>query len=269
MSVGFAQEKPGKSSESVMLLPSVPAVEAVTVTKFALEVAPTPTVPPLRWMAAARFVATRLGLTALEPDQNEKFAPVLLPSEPPVRVVPPQLKPLSVLVLAMLPELPASLAVTVTVLLVALAVTGTPAGQALMAVARFEASVFVLLLMAKVPAVVLPQVFVPSVPTVTPAPHEKPEAVPPTVKLPSDPGVVALTVKKVLGLVQPALTPTELPLPARLIASRTFEANVELLTRAEADQYVKFVPVLSPSEPPVSVLPDTVTAPPVLSTLRP
>jgi hypothetical protein len=54
----------------------------------------------------------------------------------------------------------------------AIAVTPAAAGQALIAAARFVASVTALLLVAKVPVVELGQVFVPAVPAVT-APHEK------------------------------------------------------------------------------------------------
>jgi len=64
------------------------------------------------------------------------------------------------------------LAVTVTTGPAAIAVTPAAAGQALIAAARFVASVTVLLLLAKVPVVELGQVFVPAVPAVT-VPHEK------------------------------------------------------------------------------------------------
>src|SRR5436309_7037563 len=127
ISVEFAHGKFGRFSDSAMVLPAIPAVEAVTVTVLLLLLlAVTPMrPPPLFWIAAARLLASCVVLTAADPDQKEKFRPVFEPSEPPTKVVPPQAKPLSVLVLAILPELPASLAVTVTALPVALAVTGT------------------------------------------------------------------------------------------------------------------------------------------------
>jgi hypothetical protein len=67
---------------------------------------------------------------------------------------------------------PAIRAVKVTTGPDAIAVTPAAAGQALIAAARFVASVMVLLLVPKVPVVELGQVFVPAVPAVT-VPHEK------------------------------------------------------------------------------------------------
>ena len=67
---------------------------------------------------------------------------------------------------------PAVSAVKMTTAPVEVAVTPAAAGQAAIAAARFDASVAVLLLVAKVPEVELVQVFVPADPAVT-VPHEK------------------------------------------------------------------------------------------------
>src|SRR5438132_12890375 len=73
--------------------------------------------------------------------------------------------------LILLPALPAVLAVTVRVLPLALAVTPAVVGQRMIAAAKFEAKVVVLLLVAKVPVVELPHAFEPSAPPPT-APQE-------------------------------------------------------------------------------------------------
>jgi len=79
----------------------------------------------------------------------------------------------SVLPSAMLfPLDPAVRAVKMTTGPVEVAVTPTAAGQALIAAAKFVASVTVLLLVAKVPVVELGQVLDPAVPGVR-VPHEK------------------------------------------------------------------------------------------------
>ena len=58
-------------------------------------------------------------------------------------------------------ESPSVLEVTVTVLVLEVAVTPAPTGHKLIAAARFEAKVVVLKLVAKVPVVALPHAFVP------------------------------------------------------------------------------------------------------------
>jgi hypothetical protein len=101
-----------------------------------------------------------------------KLVPEVMPFEPPLRFVPDQVKFDSVFPSAMLlPPVPAALAVTVTVAPLAVALTPTAAGQAAIAAARFDASVVVLLLAAKVPEVELVQLFVPIAPATT-LPHE-------------------------------------------------------------------------------------------------
>src|SRR5439155_16387599 len=125
------------------------------------------------------------------------------------------------------------------------------------AAARFEAKVVVLELVAKVAVLKLGHALEPLLP-VTLVVQEKPDAVPPSVRLWSAPGVVAVTVTTLVLTV--ALTPTLLPFPAALIAVLTFDANVVLLTRAAPDQYSKSAPVVSPSVPPLSVLPLLVMA---------
>src|SRR5207248_7249144 len=108
-----------------------------------------------------------------------------------------------------------------TVELLALAVTlpGVPKlEQALIAAARFEAKVVVRELVAKVAVLKLGHAFEPLPPAVGPL-HEKPAAVPPSVKVMSDPGVVAVTVTTFELTV--ALTPTLLPFPPALIAPLT------------------------------------------------
>jgi len=87
--------------------------------------------------------------------------------------VPDQVKFDKVFPSAMLSPLdPAVRAVKLTIGPAAVAVTPAAAGQALIAAARFFASVAMLLLAAKVPAVELVQVLLPAVPAVT-VPHEK------------------------------------------------------------------------------------------------
>jgi hypothetical protein len=122
--------------------------------------------------------------------QYEKFSPVLLPSEPLARVPAVQAKPLieAVLVIAF-PPVPAVLAVTVTVVPLALAVT-VAEEQALMAAARFDASVVVELLAAKVP-VVVPHAVDPFEPLDGAAQENPVDPVPESVTTPS---VLAVTV---------------------------------------------------------------------------
>ena len=93
---------------------------------------------------------------------------------PPLRSAPDQVKFDIVFPSAMLFPLDPGecVAVTVTTAPTEVAVTPAAAGQAAIAAARFDASVVVLLLVAKVPVVELGQVFVPADPAVT-VPHEK------------------------------------------------------------------------------------------------
>jgi hypothetical protein len=123
-------------------------------------------------MAVAIFAANCVGLIAAAPDQYAKVVPEVVPSEPPLKSPPDQLKFDSVFASAMLfPLDPAVLAVTVTSAPLEVALTPAAAGQAAIAVARLVASVVGILLVAKVPEVELVQVFVPAEPPVT-APHE-------------------------------------------------------------------------------------------------
>ena len=163
----------------------------------------------------------------------------------------------------LLPPVPAVLAVIVTWFPVELAVMPAVTGQALIAAARFAAAAVVSLLIAKVPLVELPHVFVPSVPAVT-EPQDKTDASPPVVKLVSDPGVVALTVKAPLDAAFGTLTPMLLPFPLRLIASATFCASCVVVAGPEPDQYGKFAPEVEPLEPPVMLEPDQLKPPDIL-----
>jgi len=115
------------------------------------------------------LVATVVVLAGALTDQNWKFVPVFEPSEPLARVVPPQAKPLRFVVVPMLlPPVPAVLAVRVTPLPLGLAVTPEVLGQALMAVARFEARVDNVELVAKVAVGKVTHVLAPSVGAVGP-----------------------------------------------------------------------------------------------------
>src|SRR5436309_1331433 len=121
-----------------------------------------------------------------------KFVPVLSPLVPAVRVLPAQVKPVPFArvgeVPMVLPPVPAVTAVTVTLLVSLEAVTFAPE-QALIAVLRFKARVDVSELVAKVAVDTVGHAFEPFVPAVVEV-WEKPEAVPPSVTLKSDPGVV-------------------------------------------------------------------------------
>src|SRR6266699_1545356 len=92
-------------------------------------------------------------------------------------------------------KLPFVLSVAVTVLPLGVAVTPAPTGHRFMAAARLAAKFVVLASVAKVPAVVLPHVFVPFVPAVGAA-HEKmvPPFVANTEKVVKVPGVVSVAV---------------------------------------------------------------------------
>ena len=159
-----------------MLFPAVPGVRAVTVTTPPFDVAATPVATVcsvvFALMAAAILAANCVGLIAAAPDQYAKVVPEVVPSAPPLKLPPDQLKLDSVFPSAMLfPLEPAVLAVTVTVELLAVAVTPAAAGQSFTAAARLVASVVVVMLVAKVPEVELVQVFVPAEPPVTAPPN--------------------------------------------------------------------------------------------------
>jgi hypothetical protein len=123
-------------------------------------------------MAVAILAANCEVLTAAAPDQYANVVPEVVPSLPPLRSAPDQVKFDIEFPSAMLSPLdPATLAVTATTAPAEVAVTPAAAGQAAIDAARFDARVVVLLLVAKVPVVELVQVFVPEDPTVT-VPHE-------------------------------------------------------------------------------------------------
>src|SRR5437870_746356 len=122
-----------------MVFPATPAVAAVTVTVPLLEVAVTPA-------AGVRVIAlTKLAASVVALELMEKFAPVSLPSMPPLRDAAPHAK---MLVLFDCPArmplavAPSVAAVRLTVLPLAAAVTPTvDAVQALIASARLVAKV--------------------------------------------------------------------------------------------------------------------------------
>ena len=147
------------------------------------------------------------------------------PSAPPVSVLLAHEKPVKVFPSEMLlPAVPLIRAVTVAVLLLTDTVTPAAVGQRLIAAARLVASVPVVLLIANVPAVELPQVFEPFEPAVT-LPQTKPDVVSVPNRVTSVPGVVAVAV--VTPALEVAVAPTaeneELQL---LIAAARFEAEV-------------------------------------------
>ena len=125
---------------SVMLLPAAPGAEAVTVTVAPpLFNAVTPKVPVNRLMAAARLAAVAVVLAPIE-----KLLPESEPLLPPVSVLFAQLKLERLSVVAMLfPAVPVVVAVTVTLEPPAAALTPTkePHPEALITVAKFEAAV--------------------------------------------------------------------------------------------------------------------------------
>src|SRR5439155_17932228 len=146
--LGPVHAKSSKPSESAMLFPASPGSVAKTVTVLPLAVERTPTAPPFRSMAAARFAAIVVVTRTVLPDQIWKFERVFEPSVPAVpgaapRVVAAQEYPVSVLARAMaLAVVPAVAAVTVAVgVPVVLAVTPAVAGvpQALIASPRLVA----------------------------------------------------------------------------------------------------------------------------------
>ena len=241
----------------VMLFPADPALVAVIVTTFEDELALTPTVLPLpmRLIAAARFVASCVVLTRLDPDQYVKFAPVLLPLEPPLRVAAPHANPVRFVVVPMLfPPVPSVTAVTVTTLLLDDAVTPIAAKevwQRLIVDARFEATVVVLELVAKVAVARVGHPFEPSVPRVGAA-HVKMLVLfvaPTEMVLPALPSVVDLTVT-VLPLAL-AVTPTAAG--HRAIAAARFEASVVVLLLVAKVPVVELGQLFVPAELPVTL----------------
>jgi len=183
----------------LMLLPPLPAVLAVTVTVVPLEVASTPVAvkPPVTqaWIAVARFEAKVVVLELVW-----KVSAVELPHafEPiPPAMTPPHAKML-VLFAAVTEKaetlvLPLVVFVTVTVLVLVLTLTPAAAGHRPIAVARLEARVVVLELVAKVPLVALEQEFVPAELPVT-LPYEKPARLSPVPTERKAPGLVSMTV---------------------------------------------------------------------------
>src|SRR5947207_148697 len=80
--LGPVHAKSSKPSESAMLSPAVPGSVAKTVTVLPLAVERTPTAPPFRSMAAARFAAIVVVTRTVLPDQIWKFERVFEPSVP-------------------------------------------------------------------------------------------------------------------------------------------------------------------------------------------
>ena len=126
-------------------------------------------------------------------------------------------------------ESPAVLEVTVTVLVLEVAVTPAPTGHRLIAAARFEARVVVFKLLAKVPVVELPHALVPLDPALValqfkacPPPLV---SVPPKVAAPS-PAPVTVTPLSLALAVKPTLGNEVLQ---ELIAAARFVASVVVL----------------------------------------
>src|ERR1039457_6223640 len=93
----------------------------------------------LALMAVAILAANCVVLAAAAPDQYAKVVPEVVPSVPPLRSAPDQVKFDSVFPSAMLlPLNPAALAVTVTTAPDEVAVTPAAAGQRAIAAARFD-----------------------------------------------------------------------------------------------------------------------------------
>ena len=194
-----------------------------------LDVAVTPTVAGHRASAATTFeaktdVSELVTKVPAVPPTLQVLVPlvpgVTLPHAKPLRFDPPG-KNADTL------RSPFVLLVAVTVLVLEVAVTPAPIGHALIAAARFVASVVVLELVAKVPAVPPTlHVFEPLEPVVT-APHAKLLRVSATenVATVESPGVVSVTVTVfVLG---PAVKP--IPAGHKAIAATMFEARVDVL----------------------------------------
>ncbi|PYV23724.1 MAG: hypothetical protein DMG27_14895 [Acidobacteria bacterium] len=141
------------------------------------------------------------------------------------------------------PELPSVVLVTVTVLVLDVAVTPAAAGHRPIAVLRLVARVVVLELLAKVPPVDVGHVFEPSDPPLT-APHAKLLRLSATVKV-ILPGVVAVTATVLaVGL---ALTPAAAG--HRAIAVATFDAKVDVLELVAKVPLVEVEQAFAPSVP--------------------
>ena len=168
-SVAPPQPKPVTALVVPMLFPADPAVLSVTVTVDPLAAAVKAALSvPFKPMALAKLVASSLVVPPVA-----KCVPSVVPFVPLARLEPLQvyLLPEFAVRLILLPALPAVLAVTVTVVPLALAVTPAVFGQRLIAAAKFEAKVVVLELVWKVPAVELPHALEPIPPPAT-VPHE-------------------------------------------------------------------------------------------------
>jgi len=179
----------------LMLLPPLPAVLAVTVTVVPLELAVT-AADVQRLIAFLRFVARFVVLESVAkvpavelPHAFEPIVPALtpLPHEKMLLAFDAKTEKAETLVD------PLVVFVTVTVLVLALALTPAAAGHRPIAVARLEAKVVVLELVANVPLVALEQEFVPAELPVT-LPHEKPARLPPVPTERKAPGFVSVIV---------------------------------------------------------------------------
>src|ERR1700677_1415002 len=123
------QAKPVKLAVVPMLFPLVPVARAVTVTTPPLEMAVTPVLAcsvVLSLTAVAILVANCVGLTAAFTDQYAKVEPEVVPSKPPLRSEPDQVKFDNPSASAILfPPVPGVAAVTVTLPVLEVAVTPT------------------------------------------------------------------------------------------------------------------------------------------------
>ena len=148
---------------------------------------------------------------------GQAFVPLLPAVTAPQEKIPPLLDAPTERV----PELPSVVLLTVTVLVLDVAVTPAAAGHRPIAVATFDAKVDVLELVAKVPLVEVEQAFAPSVPAFA-TPHEEMPVLfaAATEKVVKLPGVleVAVTVLVLAAAVTPAATGHALIAAARLAA---------------------------------------------------
>ena len=158
-----------------------------------------------------------------QPEATELEVPAItLPHKKPLRLDPPTVN-------ADTKRSPFVLLVAVTVLVLELADTPAATGHALIAAARFEASVVVLLLVANVPLVAVVHVFDPLEPRLT-LPHAKLLRVSATENVVTvlSPGVLSVIITVlVLGLAPWAAVK---PIPLhRPMAATTFDAKVVVL----------------------------------------
>jgi hypothetical protein len=158
--VPAAQVKLLKVLASVMLFPAVPRVVALTVTVVVPpELAVTPTVPPLRVIAAARFVAVSVSAAPME-----KFVPESEASTPPARWVAVVHAAIwkfgldEVCTVMLFPADPGVVAVIVTAALLLPAVTPTyePQYELVIRLTRRLASVLAVKLLEKLPVLGFP-----------------------------------------------------------------------------------------------------------------